>query len=504
MATELELKLALTPAALASLRQLPWLAAASRQVLDNTYYDSPDRALRRARIGLRVRVQDGRYIQTLKTSGEAIGGLHCRQEWNQEIPGPELTLSAFPEAARTALAAVPGLDMAALTPVFTTRFERTAYRLPLSGGGEAELALDEGEIQAGERRAPLCELELELLAGEPAALFELAQRCAAEVTLHIANASKAERGYALADAQPVAAPALALSAGMTVAQAVAAWFQFGLRRLDDALLAVGQAPDSEPARNALGEAVEFLRTGVNLFGGPVTRRATLVLREMLQKLAMALDFQSSRTRLRRLLAEAGNRSGRYHDLPGRKTLLALTEAALTAQAEAMASLGERLNDRVFGQEQLRLGAWAFTAGWRGEVSDKHAAQLAQPLPVLVRDRLNKLWREFTAAMGGDRPKRKSDYLDQLPRLQQLYRETGALAPLFEPLRLRAFESSVRALLDGLEELACLDLWRRLGGGLDGENAGLLAGWLSAREEAQLRSLEAIRLTLLKTRTYWCD
>ncbi len=66
-------------------------------------------------------------------------------------------------------------------------------------GSRIEVALDVGEVRAGERRQPLCELELELLAGPADALFVLARRIARSLAVLPAHLSKAERGWRLAD-----------------------------------------------------------------------------------------------------------------------------------------------------------------------------------------------------------------------------------------------------------------------------------------------------------------
>ena len=62
-----------------------------------------------------------------------------------------------------------------------------------------EAALDLGKVIAGEGEEEICELELELRQGEPAALLELACELAAELPLMPCDISKAERGYRLFD-----------------------------------------------------------------------------------------------------------------------------------------------------------------------------------------------------------------------------------------------------------------------------------------------------------------
>jgi len=87
------------------------------------------------------------------------------------------------------------------------------------GGSVVEVSLDIGQIVAGGQCAPLCELELELVAGKPSALFEVAQQIARCVAVLPLNLSKAERGYALLQArlnQPLRARPPALAKGMTL------------------------------------------------------------------------------------------------------------------------------------------------------------------------------------------------------------------------------------------------------------------------------------------------
>jgi inorganic triphosphatase YgiF len=104
----------------------------------------------------------------------------------------------------------PGIDpegcvFAALAPAFETHFERTSWLLRRRDGSVVEVALDIGQIVAGGKYSPICELELELKAGPVAALFEVAQEIAKTIAVLPSRASKAERGYALAqDGPPLA------------------------------------------------------------------------------------------------------------------------------------------------------------------------------------------------------------------------------------------------------------------------------------------------------------
>jgi len=205
--TEIELKLALIATDSRSLAALlagcgPLQAVKpTRQSLHSVYFDTPDQTLRQRRAALRIRrvgkgVKTAR-IQTLKTSCENDSALSSRGEWEANIPGDNLSLSALLNTAW------PQIDhdgslFAALAPSFATVFERTKWMVTAQDGSVIEVAFDLGEVQAGGQSSVICELELELRSGDPMSLFTLAQQLAEQVAVVPLSQSKAERGYALA------------------------------------------------------------------------------------------------------------------------------------------------------------------------------------------------------------------------------------------------------------------------------------------------------------------
>src|SRR5664279_5014326 len=215
MSTEIELKLRLSPAQVRRLLTNPVLSGVSAQKyrLFNTYYDTPDFDLRRRGIALRLRRKGWAiWLMTVKGGDSGVGGLAQRSEWEAPTqPGVFDFGIVTDESLREFLES----HHSRLKPAFSTDFTRTAWTLN-HAGSVIEMALDRGKISAlavaGEP-APvslsLCEVELELKEGvSPDALFDLAITLAADLHLHPEIVSKAERGYALADAalsQPVKA-----------------------------------------------------------------------------------------------------------------------------------------------------------------------------------------------------------------------------------------------------------------------------------------------------------
>ena len=206
MPKETEIKLRVTPETLAALRQHPLLAGRSRDgwqthLLCNQYYDTPEHDLARNRVALRLRRDGEQVIQTLKSQGQSVAGLSERNEWDWLLTQPELDFSLLDDQCWPA--ALAGLDRQRLQPVFSTDFNRDKADLSWDYQGQpvtVEAALDQGKVLAGSQEEALCELELELRTGDPAALLELACALAADLPLMPCDISKAERGYRLYDA----------------------------------------------------------------------------------------------------------------------------------------------------------------------------------------------------------------------------------------------------------------------------------------------------------------
>jgi len=269
---EIELKLTLPPGEVpAFLRRMARRRTAPvEQELVTRYFDTPDFALSGQGVALRVRrtlkgTSSGRrWLQTLKTEGERGGGLSRRVEFEMPVRGGAPDWSRFPPEA---LAFVPDTLRGQIVPVFETRFHRTAWLLKGRGGAQIEVALDVGEVVAptvgtgaGARSQPICEVELELKAGQPDALFALALDWAGDFGCLPFDVSKAERGVKLAhgiEAAPVKAIALTLAAGMSVeegfaaiVQACLAQFQANLPGVLRPLSVAGERPDGHAGEDA--------------------------------------------------------------------------------------------------------------------------------------------------------------------------------------------------------------------------------------------------------------
>ncbi len=273
--TETELKFLMDEAAEARLRsRLAEMGTAIPQprLLRSIYHDTPDHAIRAARSALRLRLEGRRWVQTVKVRSSIRGGRSVAEEYEAPAPGGRLDLGRVPdEAMRARLAEIVG--DAPLAPVCETAIRRTSVMLALGPRTRAELALDDGEIIAGDRSERLRELELELIEGDVAALYDFVAGYFREGGLRFSRLSKAERGHLLASggmieppAAPRAACAVPLDPSMTAEQAAQAIFRECLDQIEANVAAVGFVDDPEgPHRLRIG--LRRLRSAFLIFRG---------------------------------------------------------------------------------------------------------------------------------------------------------------------------------------------------------------------------------------------
>ena len=187
-----------------------------RMRLRAAYWDTPDRALALAGLALRVRREGRIWVQTLKGAGD--DGM-TRLEHNvplsrttfpaSVVPGAEPALHAGTPAGERLLAALAHRPVPAPVPALQMQYRTDILRRTRAVKtriGSVELAFDEGSIQAGGARLPVCELEIELLSGSPLAVINTARGWLPRFGLWLDTRSKAERGDLLSRGETMAPP----------------------------------------------------------------------------------------------------------------------------------------------------------------------------------------------------------------------------------------------------------------------------------------------------------
>lgn len=467
--TEFELKLEVPAARARAVRaQLARLRPKTER-LRAIYYDTPERLLRREGLVLRIRSENGPWVQTLKAdSGRPLERLEHEVAIgrSREAPRPVAARHApSPVGKRLARVLGHGFDDSAWEPQFATDVER-AKAVVSEGASRVEIAFDRGHVASGERTLALCEIEFELKEGEPQAAIELARRWCARHGLWLSTISKAQKGAQLAAAEGAFGPA----AGATDTQFGS---HAGLRRIAGEALAVSldqviRNASELAAGSTQEEHVHQMRVGI--------RRARTALRELVRQEAAAQE---------QALVHAFRELGRHRDLTHVLGTIAPKLAAAggplpderpgRAPPPAKTVRAPAFQDAVLSllalASGLRAGQGA-TRGARREID----ARLAKLRKKTLRDGV-----DFERL---DAP-RQHRVRKRLKRLRYLAEFT---APLYDGDQLHAWLAELKKVQDALGEyndaLTALAHYRERAG--EDPRAWFAVGWLAADRERAVR------------------
>jgi inorganic triphosphatase YgiF len=487
---EIEIKLALAEREVARFKRHPLLKGLKpeRRRLYSLYFDSPDWELQRRRVALRLRRVGYHWVQTVKAEAETTGALTRRPEWEVQVTGNRPDLAVLPEEARDL---IPTGSEQRLAPAFETEFTRTAWQLH-RGGGEIEVALDQGAIRAGDQAWPISEVEMELKSGEVGALFDLADAFLADLPFQLEPRSKAYRGYQLAgclDLAPVKASVPAIEAATPAHAAYADLAQACLAQFGANLPGLLTGDDVE-FLHQMRIAMRRLRALAGLVRFIGLPRPTWVeeLRWLMGELSPARDWDV-------FVTETLSRIGPA--LPERTALDALAEPAGRFRSGAR----ERARQAVSSTRLVRLwlaieGDLASlppsgqdTAGWAVAALDRRYRQLRRAgrhvgrLDAAGRHALriaSKKQRYAGEFFAGLHPKRSRAFLTALAGLQDLL---GVLndAVVTSRLLMQIKEGEGRAAL---------------------EPAGMVTGFLACEAGGRLGELAGDWKVFRKIRRYW--
>ncbi len=189
MATEYELKYRATEDTLAAI-DASLVGDTQRYEMRTTYYDTPGRALSARHITLRRRMENETSVCTLKAPAK-LG----RDEFQLECDTVE---NAIPKLCKlSGIAELPSLLAEGVEPVCQARFTRIARTVRFQDT-TLEIALDRGVLLGGGKEQPLCEVEVELIEGDPRQAAAYALRLALAYGLEPEKDSKFKRAMALA------------------------------------------------------------------------------------------------------------------------------------------------------------------------------------------------------------------------------------------------------------------------------------------------------------------
>ena len=383
--TETELTLVADPDALPRLEQAlrGWAGKQkpSRRTLASTYYDTPDQALHRAAMALRVRRHGRRFVQTVK-SAAVDGDPFTRGEWEDPIAQDQPDLAAGDSSAQIA-AFVAGSE---LQPLFVTTVRRTVAMIEPRAGTLIEVALDAGEIRSadGTRSEVISEVELELKHGDAAVLYDVALRLNEVTPLRIELSSKSERGYRMVngDRQPqvVRAAPLRFAPEMSVETVLQCVGRSCLGMLvKNQNPAIAGVPDGvHQLRVAARRLRSFLNTLRWMLPEEHYRWAAGELKSIADALGPARNWEVFQASLLTPLREA---------LPNEPGLAGLAAAAESERLRAYERARTALVERHTTERILRLMRWFETRGWRDQPVSEWSARLVAPISQIAGELL---------------------------------------------------------------------------------------------------------------------
>ena len=499
MAQEIELKLSLPPGAVKSLLAHPLLQGGTtrRQLLRNVYFDTPELRLKAAGVALRHRHAGKLLLQTVKFGAGVAGGLANRAEWEMPVEAGHFDFSGIDDkAVRRRLES----SRDQLVPIFTTNFSRLIWLLSVTPGASIELAFDRGTIESQGRRAPICEIELELKEGEPPILFDLARQLRQSLPLHPATASKDERGYALWSGQallPVKAQAPVLSAELSPLAAFSVIADTCLRQLQkngEGLL----GSDDPEFVHQMRVALRRLRSAFKLFK-PVlpadfVARWDPAWRDLGGLLGQARNWDVFVAQMLPPLAAT---------FPAHAEIRQLKRAGEVKRAACRKSVRKAVAGAAYGALILDFTAVLFSPPFRAKQSTAPAGPDERLLREFAVRRLTRQTKRATARA------KRVEQLDAAERhrmriaFKKLRYALEAFAPLLPARHLKPYQKGLERLQDTLGELNDLRgvpmLLATVGGV---KKDGVAAAWFAGRNDVQLAALPETVDRFLEIKAPW--
>ncbi len=509
---EIELKLEASLEDLRRLQRHPLVQSLSQgravtQTLESIYFDTEDHELAAERFGLRVRRAGMRRVQTVKGERTSSGGLFERTEVEIAVDRDEPDLARIPDPELRArlFEIVSGNPLVA---VFRTEFRRTR-RVLRKGESEWTLDIDDGSIVAGDRGAPIHEIELELRAGDPAKLFEFALLLQERIDLRPAARSKAERGYALArdeGAAALSAQRVHLEPHATLEDGLAAVLSHCLTHF---------TANADCAREGVEpEGVHQMRVGVR------RARAAFALFEPLLPADRVRSFRSELRWLGRELGAARDLDvftrGILADIEphraGNAAFERLRGEAVVLRAECYDRVRACVGSRRYARLVLELGGWLAARGWHEHASGDDSLHWLMPARDFAETELQRRHRKVKRL--ADRLTESDDARHrvriELKKLRyageffrDLYRGRG-------PKRFLRRIARVQSALGHMNDVATAErilaeLLARLGPERTREHdvaAGFIEGWAARLAANALQETEDAWERLERARPFW--
>lgn len=501
MASELELKLAATPEAINKIKELAFPGVSSQSAwenrqLNNTYFDTEHFKLREMLIGVRIRESQGQFIQTIKSSGKTIGGLHQRNEDEVILETNQLDLTLITDPYLQILVEEAVEEDGAFKACFNTDFLRTQCILTFSDGTKIEVALDQGSISAEGKQLTICEVELELLEGSAEYIFAIGRYLVKELDLTLYNASKAKRGYSLCENLSPSSMHMQVT---ELSQGVASEVAFekicfsAMRHWQQHELYLNHN-NAHSAVLEMYRALIFLQHIYMVFGILIPRRATHEMRLNWGWIAQAM----------RPIVDAAKHKRYLNNYLGEKADWDLVESQQKKinqeVEEAIQAFRNVLATPRYNLMMLNMAQWLYFKEWRNFIPEKERSKLNTPVIDFARKQLDHVLRELKRELGPKVELQAKDYFKLVAKLRRAL-DTGLFfGSLFDSQKRLNYRQSWMALVNAIRELQTNQYIFELQ--LETQPQDDAEQWLSKHNQPLLEAAAQIRRALFKENPYW--
>jgi triphosphatase len=482
--TEFELKFQVPAESAAAVEAALRRGTVERTRLRARYFDTPDEALARAGLVLRLRQEGRNWVQTAKGPGDS--GF---ERLEHDVPMERGAGEAAPDPARHAGHPVHALLQKALRkakgplqPIFETDVMRLA-RTVRASGTQVEIAFDRGTVRAGGRSQTVREVELELKQGSTAALFELAQGWFEKHGLWLDSLTKSGLGRRLAKGATGQPAVTWQHVPHGQANLLPALLDACLRQILGNLreLAAGTGDD---------EHVHQLRVGL--------RHLRAFLRELRPLGAWAALPAHVEPALGRLFSVLGAHRDQATLLPALLQEVAHEGNPMRPWQPTLPDIAAAVREPVVQSALLHLVALA--QEWR-----EGGAPGASALRKLARERLRRLHRKATREGLRFEVLVEAERHQVRKRLKRLRYLAELMRPLFATREVQAYVAALSDLQDALGRYQDAAAGRALLAQRAAEDpaAWFGVGWLAAREQAlAAECAKACRRTVRLAQPFW--
>jgi len=498
MALQTKLKFSVRPDQLSRLRSLPLFrkistSRAKTRSLSTTYFDTRHGDLRGMGVSLRVRRDDGNFLQTLKAMAEAVGNARVGYAFEAAIfsERPAISLISPPTLRRR----IQEVGAEQLKPLIRVDVSRTDRTVSVGEGHEAVLEIEEGEIQAGDKSITVADVELSASEIPLHQLYELALNVHEKVALYPVAESESEIGYrhlgltARTDQEARSSP---MRKRKKIEKVFSGVLQGCFEKLQESATRLHEGAEISLASGDLATLVR-LKTALRVFHHLVPEeQCEELIAEIEGFIELFRAWEGWETFDKRLVRPAERRLGGDLRVEPLRTIVDQYQQLARRMAR------DALMSERFSGVLLTLGYWLALGPWREIGEFPKGAAPTDPITPFAREVLSQKAQEIgkiskrAAKTGDDLGRELADDILDLGDMIVLFADLYP-AKKVEPINLQIGRVTARkAFLDALDNawanLGKMEVFTDRPAGPGAFTAGVVLGWHTRSKKTAERKL----------------